>query len=479
MFFGRAAELAALSKLRQKNGASLVSIMGRRRIGKSTLIEEFGKKFKSFIEIQGLGPNEGASNKDQLEHFANKLSLHFNSRKETFESWTDAFTFLAHLTKTGEHLILLDEISWMGKKDPLFSARLKDAWDTQIKKNPKVILVLCGSVSSWIETNILKNAAFEGRISMEINLQELTLPEINTFWQAQRLRMSSLEKMLILSITGGVPKYLEEIVSTESVDENIIRLCFDSKGFLFNEYQKIFMEIFERKGKTFEKIIKACLEHKLSPSELARKLNTTPNSELSEHIHILQVSGFLSRDYYYHPDGKQSKLGHLRVKDNYLRFYLKHIQPVRDKISSGAKVYKSLSDLKQLESTLGFQFENIILSNRQTLHGLLGIASNAIYSSAPHVQKKKVKTRGGCQIDLLIHTILDVFYLCEFKCKKVIDKSIISEVQKKMDVLALPRRSSLKPVLVYEGEINPKHASKIESFFFKIIQLSEFFVPHS
>ena len=119
------------------------------------------------------------------------------------------------------------------------------------------------------------------------------------------------------------------------------------------------------------------------------------------------------------------------VKDNYLRFYLKHIAPMRDKIRTGAKEIKSLAEIKNMKATLGFQFENLILANRSTLYPFLGLTSNEIHSSAPYTQKKKVKNKGACQVDLLIHTFLGVFFLCEFKCKKTIDQSIIQEVQKK------------------------------------------------
>src|SRR4051812_19283567 len=112
MFIGREVELKALADLKKKKISSLVCVMGRRRIGKSSLIEEFGKEWNSFIEIQGLGPNEKASNVDQLDHFATALSIHFNIRKQNFNDWTEAFHTLAQLTQKGEHLILLDEISW-------------------------------------------------------------------------------------------------------------------------------------------------------------------------------------------------------------------------------------------------------------------------------------------------------------------------------------------------------------------------------
>lgn len=472
-FIGRINELKMLKSLRQKPSASLVCIFGRRRIGKSSLVEEFAKNEKSFIQIQGLSPAESTTSKHQLDHFSDRVSHHFNTRKENFANWTEALSSLAQKVKTGQHLILLDEISWMGNGDPLFPSRLKDIWDTQLKKNPKIILVLCGSVSSWIEANILKNANFEGRISLDINLKELPLEEINEFWTGKKIRMSSLEKILLLSITGGVPKYLEEVLHKFSVEQNISRLCFDRNGFLFNEYEKIFTEIFGRKTKTYEKIIRHCLEKKLSMSELSRKLKITQNSELSEHVHHLELSGFLSRDFYYNHQGKQSKLSHLRVKDNYLRFYIKCIEPLRDRIENKSIKIKSLHDIQYFDSLLGLQFENLILANRDVLHERLEISSTSIESSSPHIQRKTTKVKAGCQIDLLIHTRLGIFYLCEFKCKKIIDKAVINEVEKKMTVLKLPMRSVVKPVLVYEGELYPPHLEEIEKYFYKIVSFKE------
>lgn len=472
-FIGRKDELKLLKSLREKPTASLVCILGRRRIGKSSLVEEFAKNEKSFIQIQGLSPVENTSHQDQLDHFADRLSYHFNTRKENFNNWTEAFSSLAQKVKSGTHLILLDEISWMGQGDLLFSARLKDAWDTQFKKNPKIVLVVCGSVSSWIEKNILKSANFEGRISLDINLKELSLKDINEFWKIKKIKMSSLEKMLLLSITGGVPKYLEEVLHKAPIEQNISRLCFHPNGFLFNEYSKIFTEIFGRKTKTYEKIIRHCLMQKISMSELSKKLKITQNSELSEHVHHLELSGFLNRDFYYNSKAKQSKLSHLRVKDNYLRFYLKCIEPLTDRIKNKAKEFKSLYDIQYFDSVLGFQFENLILANRDVLHNKLEISTTSIESSSPHIQKKTVKIKSGCQIDLLIHTKLGVFYLCEFKCKKIIDKSVIHAVEKKLKAIHVPKRSVVKPVLVYEGELYLPHLEEINNYFHKIVHFND------
>jgi AAA+ ATPase superfamily predicted ATPase len=473
MFVGRIEELDLLKELRQKKISSLVCVLGRRRIGKSRLIAEFGSTFESYISIQGLGPDSKPTNKDQLKHFSEKLAQHFKTGVESFNDWDQAFHSLAVKTSKGSHLILLDEISWMGGKDEHFSAKLKDAWDSHFKKNPKLILVLCGSVSSWIEDNLLNNTSFAGRVSLALNLGELSLKEINQFWDKSNYHFGQLEKILILSVCGGVPKYLEEILKNKSAEQNIIKLCFTKNGLLYNEFASIFTEIFGKRSNTFEKIIQLCLIQKLSPNEVAKKLKKTLNSELSRDLHILEISGFLARDYSFRPDGQASKISHLRVKDNYLRFFLKIIAPMKMRIEKGGVKVETLYQIPGFDSILGLQFENLILGNRQLIYPELNLKTGQIIAAAPHIQRKTTTNKGACQIDLLIQTDFDVYFVCEFKCQKIIDRTIVSKMQKKLKILSVPKRSGVKPVLVYAGEIHPPHLEEISNYFYKIISFQD------
>jgi AAA+ ATPase superfamily predicted ATPase len=471
-FFGREQEIRKLMQLKQKNKASLVCVLGRRRIGKSFLIQQLGKKYKKYFEVQGLGPNESESNtRAQLDHFAFELSEQFNIKRPYFRDWDEALSQLAELTKSNEVLILLDEISWMGKGDPFFAAKIKSAWDSRFKKNPKLMLVLCGSVSAWIEKNILNDTSFEGRISLELNIKELELPQCNRFFSAT---VGDFEKMIALSITGGVPKYLEEIPKDEPISRSMANLCFSPSEILFNDFRKIFNDIFQRKSKTYEKIVRAALDRKLSPLELAKKAKIEYNSDFLEAIHHLELSGFLSRDYYFNPIKNDiSKFSCIRVKDNYLRFYIKQIEPLKEKILSGGISIQDLRDLKGIESILGFQFENLILANKHLIHKELKIEPNQLVASTPYSQKKTTLNKGACQVDLLIQTQLDVFFVCEFKCQKKIGKKIINEVQRKIDVLHVPKRSSIKPILVYMGDLDPEDEAEIMSYFYNTIYFGD------
>ena len=153
-----------------------------------------------------------------------------------FASWHDALSTLAGLTKTGETIILLDEISWIASKDKDFAGRLKGIWDTQFKSNNRLILILCGSVTSWIDDNILNDKGFMGRVSLTITLDELPLADANSFWENRQI--SYAERLKILCVTGGVPRYLEEVRPDQTAEQNIKRMCFSPEGLLFSEFER-------------------------------------------------------------------------------------------------------------------------------------------------------------------------------------------------------------------------------------------------
>ena len=192
-FIGRKHELETLNRFLKKNTASLIVIRGRRRIGKSRLIEEFATPYE-FYAFSGLAPTNKTTAQSQRHDFVSQLSKQ-GFPKIQANNWNDIFWALADKTKQGRVIILLDEISWIGSKDGDFLGKLKNAWDLHFKKNPKLILILCGSASSWIEQNILSSTGFVGRISFTLTLDELLLKDCNEFWGPRTNNISTMEKL--------------------------------------------------------------------------------------------------------------------------------------------------------------------------------------------------------------------------------------------------------------------------------------------
>ena len=356
----------------------------------------------------------------------------------TLDNWNDAFSLLASQTRTQRVLILLDEISWMASKSRDFAGKLKIAWDTKFKNNDRLILVLCGSVSSWIDQNILYDTDFVGRISLTINLEELPLKVCNHFWREKASLISSMEKLKILSVTGGVPKYLEEININKSAEENIKRMCFDEKGILFKEFKIIFHDIFNKRAETYQEIVRILIKKHCSVKEIAEATGRPLNSDLSQYLNDLEASGFIKRYFTYRFDGNKSRISKYRIRDNYLRYYLKYIEPVEEKIKQGLYRFKGIENLPNWRTIMGFQFENLVLHNLPEVINLMGIDFSSIISASPYYQNATKSNNGGCQIDLLIQTRFNTLYLCEIIFQDKIRSDVIKELETKINVLKKP-----------------------------------------
>ncbi|MBS0358772.1 MAG: AAA family ATPase [Proteobacteria bacterium] len=470
-FIGREEELEALEKLLKKNSASLVVVRGRRRIGKSRLIEEFAKNH-TFYSFAGILPTPETTEQSQRDEFASQLSIQTGLPEVKADDWNKLFSLLAEKTKQGRIIILFDEISWMGSEDPDFLGKLKNAWDLYFKKNPKLILVLCGSASVWIEENILSSTGFVGRISYRLTLEELPLSVCNEFWSTAGKHISSYEKLKILSVTGGVPRYLEEIKPKLNAEENIKDLCFLKGGPLVNEFNEIFSDLFSKSSRTYKRIIEVLANGALEIKDICKNLKIKRTGFVSKQLDNLIKSGFITRDYTWEFDsGETSRLSHFRLSDNYLRFYLKYIDKHKLKIENNEFAFKSLITLPAWETIMGLQFENLVLKNRYYIKKLLKINSADIVSDNPFFQRKTERL-AGCQIDYLIQTKFDL-YICEIKfSKSEIQTNIISEMQKKIKNLHYPKGFSCRPVLIH---VNGVHEKVIESgYFSEIIDFSKF-----
>ena len=134
-------------------------------------------------------------------------------------------------------------------------------------------MILCGSMSSWIERNIINSTGFWGRTSLNLTLQELPLSTYNQFWAPRENLVSSYEKCKILSVTGGVPKYLEEVHSEWSNEENIKALCLGKESFLFKEFTHIFSDLFSKKSAVYKKIVERLAKGPAYQQEIGKVLN--------------------------------------------------------------------------------------------------------------------------------------------------------------------------------------------------------------
>ncbi len=471
-FVGRKNELQRLKDLSQSGQACLVVIKGRRRIGKSRLAEEFAKD-KVFLPFSGLAPIKKVTAQEQRNAFAHELATLFHLSPFTFTDWSDGFACLTkHLIKKPT-VILFDEISWIGSKDPTFIPKLKIWWDLVLQNHPSVMLILCGSIATWIDKNIINSTALFGRVSLYLELTELSIPECKELLTLKGFTAcSDLDMFKILSITGGVPWYLEQIQAHQSADENIKRLCFEKNGLLVHEFDRIFNDLFSPRGEIYKKIITMLGDDMKDRAALQKAIGYSPSGTLSQHIKALKTCGFVSE----HPNwslktGKPGKSTLYRLSDNYLRFYIRYIEPNLTKIEQGAYVEVPLSSLPGWEPMLGFQLENLLLKNRPLLYHALGIHVQDIIIDNPYIQKASGRKR-GCQIDYLIQLRSNTLFVCEIKMRRhELGLEVIDAMKAKIACLTLPKGFGVAPVLLHLGPISDALLSS--RYFYRIIDIAE------
>ena len=474
MFVGRTDALNRLGGLWQKSTPSLVTVRGRRRIGKSTLVSEFARRTADhFISIDGQAPGEGVNNKVQLQSFMEQLSMQTDAPDVTVKNWLQAFSMLANaLPKDGRVVVLLDEISWMGGYDKSFAGTLKIVWDKMLKKRDNLVLVLCGSVSSWIADNILNGTGFAGRDSLDLVVNELPLSVCRAFWGDAVERTSTSEMLDMLSVTGGVPKYLEEISPSLSSDENIRQLCFTREGMLFRDFNQIFNQIFGKKSLARKSLLRALAYGSKSAAEMAEDLGTERNGHLVDYLTELELAGFVSKDSGMNPcTGQPGRAVRYRLKDNYTRFYLHHVEPNAKEIEAGLFKYDSLAALKGWNTVKGLQFENLVVSNFRSLLPILGIDGASLLSAAPY-RRAKEGTANGVQVDLLLQT-KSTAYVVEIKRRESIGVDIASEITQKVKAVGFHAGTSVRTVLVYDGKLAP--AVRTEHMLDFVIPAERFF----
>ena len=471
-FIGRQKSLQQLELYAKTRTAHMVVIKGRRRIGKSRLIEEFTKDRRAYL-FSGLPPTEGITAQDQRNEFAQALHRQTGLPElEQCADWSKLFMLLYERIQSDPVVVVFDEITWMAQLDPTFLPKLKNAWDLFYKKNPNLLLILCGSISAWIEKHILGSTGYFGRISQTITLKELPLHHSNTLLENLGFKRSIQEKMMILSVTGGVPWYLELVKSSLSASDNIKALCFEPDGTLVMEHQRIFNDLFGQRSDIYMKITEFLASGAAEYQSIVDGIGYASSGALSDYLNELKQAGYVACDHAWSfKTGKLSKIMKYRLCDNYLRFYYRYIAPKLPRIQMGHFSPSHLADMPGWQGVMGLQFENLVLNSRRFIHHKLRIESTDIVMDNPYYQRA-TKALRGCQVDYLIHTRFNTLFVVEVKfSRQPIGCDVIEAMKDKLKRLKCPQGFACLPVLVHLNGVT--EALREAEYFFEVIDFSE------
>jgi hypothetical protein len=222
--------------------------------------------------------------------------------------------------------------------------------------------VFCGSISTWIEENILKSTTFFGRVNLMLSLEPLSISESAEFLRKLSMKISNYDMYKLLSIVGGVPWYLEQFNPQITADENIKQLAFVKDGLLVTEFDRIFNDLFNGKGATYKKILDSIKDGAKTLSEIRIIIEFAHSGTLSQMMEHLIVAGFIvKQSLWSFKTKKPSKQSLYRISDPYMRFYLKMIAPNLESISTGEFDQAPLSTMPGFETHMGLQLEALLM----------------------------------------------------------------------------------------------------------------------
>ena len=406
---GREKEVEKLQNLYLSNKAELVALYGRRRVGKTFLINEVFKD-RFFFKHAGLALNEEDNNKTatQLEHFASSLALYGIKVERKIEDWFDAFfnltKYIMQCDRSTKKVIFIDELPWLDTKGSNFISAFEGFWNGFGCSRDDLLVIVCGSATSWIENELINNTrGLYGRVTYEIKLNPFTLKETKDFLESKNINYSLYDITQAYMIFGGIPYYLNYIDKKYSLAQNIDNLFFKNNALLLLEFDRLFNSIFTFSDKAKE-IIKLLSTNSVgfTREEISKSLKISDGGGLSKYLNSLIASNFIIK---YVPFGFSKRETHYKLTDPFCIFFIKFVLDKTDV----KNLWTEDSSSQKISSWRGYAFENVCFNHIDQIKFALGISSVSTNISAFYNKED------GYQIDLIIERRDNIINLCEIK----------------------------------------------------------------
>ena len=303
---GREKEKAILSEALESYEAELVSVIGRRRVGKTFLIET---TYQDNIIFQLTGIQK-ESLSTQLRNFRDVLVEYSNSLLpiEQPKDWLAAFqllkVYLKPLLGTEKKVLFFDELPWIATHKSGFLSAFGYFWNSWAKRQ-NLVIVICGSAASWMIQKVVNDTGgLHNRITKRLYLEPFTLEETKRYLESRNIFFNHYQLLQIYMTTGGIPHYLKTIRRGRSAAQIIDELCFSSTGLLKTEFSNLYASLFKNHERHIT-VIRALATKKqgMTRKEILEKTKTISGGGVTKVLNELSHSGFIT-DYF--PFGKKA-----------------------------------------------------------------------------------------------------------------------------------------------------------------------------
>ena len=405
---GRREERRKLDVILRSEKPEFVVVHGRRRVGKTYLV---GEHFNGRFAFRASGLARG-SYAEQLAAFGERLREHGSSHVESPASWIEAFSWLRELlaaedvlrhAETGRRVVFIDEMPWFDTPRSGFKTALEYFWNGWACTQADIVLIACGSSTSWLANNLLEDAGgFYNRVTRVIDLQPFTLAECGEYFEWRNTGYSVRQVVESYMVFGGVPYYLGLQERGSSLAQNIDALLFKRGGQLIPEFDRLYSTLF-RHPEPYVDIVKALARKRsgMTRTEISATLNMEGRA-LTKALRDLDQCGFTRN---YRNFTKRKNGGMHQIVDPFTLFHLTFVENKR------FDSWMGFVGTPAYHAWAGLSFEMVCLIHVDEIKDSLGISG--VQTSACSWRSEAVEP--GAQVDLLIDRRDGIINLCEMK----------------------------------------------------------------
>lgn len=412
---GRTDEIATLKRLYNSGKSEFVAIYGRRRVGKSFLVSEVFAK-KMHFKVVGTYIKDGDKDyetyrKIQLAHFYDSLLLSGLNNKEAKPTcWREAFLLLRKVLQTKRvrrKVVFIDELPWLaGPQSSEMISELGYFWNSWADSERNIVLVVCGSATSWMLDNVIHDyGGLHGRLTSIIKLMPFTLSECEKYYQKNHFRLSRYEMCVSYMAFGGIPYSLDKLRNDQTITANIDRIFF-SDEMINQEFMDVYTGLYSSKERYVD-IVKALGRkfYGMTQSEISKAIGIKTGGTLSNLLDNLRESG-ITREYPRYGKGRVETV--YQLKDFFTLFYLRFVNGNQQKPGGWNTIHGTAS----FYSWAGDTFELLCIEHLPKIIDSLRIPS----VDRHYCWSGKTPDGKGAQVDLILESkAARTDYLCEMK----------------------------------------------------------------
>lgn len=437
----RSNEINKLDDFMAGNTAKFMALYGRRRVGKTYLIETYFYK-KNCIYFQATGIKK-APMSQQIEAFCQQIARTFytGAKLQAGKNWYETFEMLnsaiENAPNTKKIILFLDELPWMATNKSALIQALEYYWNRFWHSDKRIRLIVCGSSASWIIKKIINNTAgLYQRVTDKLELRPFNLAQTKQYLTSIQCRLNYSQIVELYMAVGGIPLYLSHAKKGLSASQIIDLLCFSSDGFLVGELEDLFISLYDE-ADVYIDIMRAIANkpYGVSKTELSQMLKISDGGTFNKRLKELEECSFIIG---FLPYGHQARGEVYKIIDEYSNFYFKWIEPIKTSIakrnhSEGYWLEQSKTPAFQVWA--GMNFEALCFKHIKQIKQKLHLSAAALPYGWRYVPKNDGER--GTQIDLLFDRPDSAITLCEIKYSNqpyLITKSYAEQLQNKTKI---------------------------------------------